>query len=412
MKPPAISKKILRPLFLLLDFIRLESSSGVFLFIAAILALIMANSPLQDKYLQIVHATIAPQLGEITNHITLFTITNDLLMAIFFLLVGLEIKREIILGELNSLAKISLPAIAALGGMIVPALIYVAFNYNNSMALKGWGIPTATDIGFALGVMAFLGKRVPLSIKLFLMALAIFDDIGAIVIIAIFYQSEISLGALALAGVCLTMLWLFNRLRINHLGPYCLLGILLWFFLLKSGVHSTVAGVLLAFTIPIKNHHVSGNLTIPPLDRLMHGLHPWVAYGILPLFSFVNAGISFSGMAFRELFTPLSCGIILGLWVGKQLGIFGATWLAIRCGWAPMIKDANWRMIYGTALICGIGFTMSLFIGNLAFSGVDSNYQVLVRFGVFVGSLLSGISGYALIAWGSKRAPKPLYRLS
>ncbi len=394
-------KNLLNPLVLLTEFIRLEASSGVILFAAAVLAMVLANTPISNKYFYIVNVSYYWHLGDWNYHTSLLSTTNEALMAIFFLLVGLEIKREFYLGELNSLGKITLPAIAALGGMVVPAAIFAAFNWHDPHALRGWAIPTATDIAFALGVMALLGRRVPMSVKLFLTALAIFDDIGAIVIITVFYQAKLHWPALFAAMICLVILIMCNRVHIRKLWIYILVGIFMWVFFLQSGIHPTLAGVLLAFTIPLRE-----NETVSPLHKLEHALHPWVAYGVLPLFSFANAGISFQGMRWSELFTPLSIGIIAGLWIGKQLGVFLATWLTIRCGLAPMLKDASWRSIYGAALLCGIGFTMSLFIGNLAFQGVDSNFAVLVRFGVFLASILSGLCGYILLRWPEKSRAK------
>ncbi|HVV67862.1 MAG TPA: Na+/H+ antiporter NhaA [Gammaproteobacteria bacterium] len=402
MNPPTPKKRILKPLQIIAEFIRLESSSGIILFIAAVAALFIANSPLGVHYQHLLHTPIGWEIGQFNISTTVIFLIDDLLMAVFFLLVGLEIKREVLLGELNSLAKVSLPGIAALGGMIAPALIYTLFNHNDSFAMRGWAIPTATDIAFALGIMALVGKRIPLSVKLFLMALAIFDDIGAIIIIAVFYVGAISWVALGGAGLCVALLWLQNKMGVTRLWPYLLLGAVLWVLLLKSGIHPTLAGVLLALTIPIKEGGQS------PLHLLERKLHPWVAYAILPLFSFANAGISFAGFKFGELFTPLSVGIMAGLFLGKPIGVFISTWLAVRFRIAPMPKDANWLQIFGVAVLCGVGFTMSLFIGQLAFDDVDSGYPVLVRFGVIMGSFLAGICGYYLLRLGTKRHNKPL----
>ena len=402
MNPPAPKKRILKPLQIIAEFIRLESSSGIILFAAAVAALFIANSRLDVYYQLFLHTSLGWEIGQFQISTTVTFLINDLLMAVFFLLVGLEIKREVILGELNSLAKVSLPAIAALGGMVVPALIYILLNRNDSFALRGWAVPTATDIAFALGIMALVGKRIPLSIKLFLMALAIFDDIGAIIIIAVFYQGAISWVALGGAGLCVALLWVLNKSGVARLWPYLLLGACLWVLLLKSGIHPTLAGVLLALTIPVKGVNHS------PLQVLERRLHPWVAYAVLPLFSFANAGISFAGFQFKELFTPLSVGIMGGLFLGKQIGVFVSTWLAIRLRITPMPKDANWLQIFGVSLLCGVGFTMSLFIGQLAFDDMDSGYPVLVRFGVIMGSFLSGICGYYLLRLGTRRHNKPL----
>lgn len=392
-------KRLLHPLILIADFIRLESSSGIILFVAAVIAMILANSHYSDMYYQLVHMAFNWQLGQWKYHTSLLTTTNEALMAIFFLLVGLEVKREVCIGELNSVSKIILPGVAALGGMIVPAIVYLAINWDSPQYLRGWAIPTATDIAFALGVMALLGKKVPLTLKLFLMTLAIFDDIGAIIIITIFYQSQLHVLPLLAAVVSVGILCLCNRFHIHRLWPYLLIGIFVWFFFLESGIHPTLAGVLLALTIPLKGERHS---QLSPLYTLEKKLHPWVAYGVLPLFSFTNAGIAFMDVQLGTLFSPLSIGIMLGLWLGKQMGVFGAILLAVRWGWAPMLTGANWQMIYGVALLCGIGFTMSLFIGNLAFAGTDGSYSILVRLGVFAASILSGISGYVLLRWGKR----------
>jgi NhaA family Na+:H+ antiporter len=309
------------------------------------------------------------------------------------------------LGELNSPRKVSLPIIAALGGMVVPALIYFSFNAHDSLALRGWAIPTATDIAFALGIVSLLGRRVPVTLKLFLMALAIFDDLGAIIIIAIFYQSHFSWLGFAALLVCVGLLWLLNRRRVNVFWPYIVVGIMLWASCLASGIHPTIAGVLLALAIPLRvkpDQPRDQSL----LRRMEHGLHPWVAYAIVPLFSFANAGVSFGNLPEGLLFSGIPMGILLGLFIGKQVGVLAASWLAIRCGFASMPRGANWLGLYGVALICGVGFTMSLFIGALAFQDLADAHQylpALVRVGVFVGSILSGVVGYLLLHWAYPR---------
>jgi Na+:H+ antiporter, NhaA family len=386
-----VRRRLKKSLRLITEFIRLESSSGIILFSCAILALFLANSQLAPYYYRLLYLPVHLQVGSWHFNTILISWINEALMAVFFLLVGLEIKHAIFFGELNSLAKISLPAIAALGGMIVPALIYFALNWHTPPAWPGWAIPTATDIAFALGIMSLLGNRVPLNLKLFLMALAIFDDLGAIIIIAVFFHSDFSLLPFCAAILCFIVLVFFNRVQ--------LVGALLWFSMLKSGVHPTLAGVLLAITIPTTSIK---NLGPSCLDLLEQKLHPWVAYGILPLFSFANAGVSFAGIHLNQLVTSIPLGIIAGLFIGKQLGVFGATWLAVRFGWSPKLQGVNWLTIYGTALICGVGFTMSLFIGHLAFDGVNPQHSVLVRFGVLTGSLLSGIVGYYLLRRGCR----------
>lgn len=394
------NRELPRPLKAIAEFMRLESSSGIVLFVVAVLALIAANSPWSDLYYEIFHDPIVLQIGQWQASTTLILWINDLLMAIFFFLVGLEIKREIYQGELNSLAKVSLPAIAALGGIIVPALFYVVLNWGDSFAMRGWAIPTATDIAFALGIMALLGDRVPVAAKVFLMALAIFDDIAAIMIIAVFYQAGLSWAALGGVVLTLIVLTVMNRRGVVRILPYIAVGSLMWIFFLISGIHPTIAGVLLAFAIPIVSRK---NPDYSPLHYLEHVLHPWVAYAVLPIFCFANAGVSFSGLPMAELFSAVPMGIILGLFVGKQIGIFLATWMAIHFGWAPKPKGVSWTALYGAALICGVGFTMSLFIGNLAFVDPTSDYPALVRFGVFVGSFLSGLAGYLLLRFGCKK---------
>lgn len=392
-KPLPPSKLLLDPLK---KFISLESSSGIILLILAVIALVIDNSPLSGYYNNWFHIPHTWNLANWSITVPGSFWINDILMAIFFLLVGLEIKREICLGELNSLRKIGLPAIAAVGGMVIPALIYYVFNDSDAIAARGWAIPTATDIAFALGIISLLGKRVPMALKFYLMALAIFDDLGAIVIIAIFYQTQISWPALLGIGICLLVLLSLNRYRITALLPYLLVGVVLWAFFMASGIHPTLAGVLLALTIPlqgVKNKRQS------PLIRLEQLLHPWVGYVILPLFAFANAGVSFAGLGSNELWANVPMGIILGLFLGKQLGVFGASWLAIRCGMASIPKGANWLSMYSVAIICGVGFTMSLFIGNLAFGDAGAGYAAQVRFGVLVGSGVSGLLGYLLLRW-------------
>ncbi len=388
-----VRRKLLRSVHLISEFIRLEASSGIILFASAIIALIIANSPWHHYYYRLFYLPIQYSIGQWHFSTYLISWINEALMAVFFLLVGLEIKRAVYFGELNSMAKISLPGMAALGGMIVPALIYFIFNWNNVTAWPGWAIPTATDIAFALGIMSLLGKRVPLNLKLFLMALAIFDDLGAIVIIAIFYHSDFLLLPFCGAILCFIFLVLCNRAQYYQMWIYLVLGVILWLCMQKSGIHPTLAGVLLALTIPT----ASKNLGPSCLDRLETGLHPWVAYGILPLFSFANAGVSFAGISFGKLFTSLPLGIIAGLFIGKQLGVFSATWFAVKRGWAPKLPGVSWLAVYGAALICGVGFTMSLFIGHLAFDDTSPENSVLVRFGVLTGSFLSGIVGYFLL---------------
>jgi NhaA family Na+:H+ antiporter len=322
-------------------------------------------------------------------------------MVIFFFLVGLEIKREILEGELNSLSKFALPGFAAVGGMVIPAIIYAAFNSHHPASLQGWAIPTATDIAFALGILSLLGSRVPVSLKIFLTALAILDDLGAIVIIAIFYTKNISAISLALAGVCMILLLILNLMGVRRIGAYVLVGIIMWICVLKSGIHATLAGVILAMAIPLRDEK---DPTISPLRNIEHGLHPWVAFLVLPVFAFFNAGVSYDGISLSTFVHPIPLGIGLGLFLGKQIGVFGAAWLAVKSNFAKLPQGASWSWIYGISLLCGVGFTMSLFIGTLAFNGADQTNAVLVRFGVLVGSFASGLLGYLVLFGKSKKA--------
>ncbi len=386
-------------------FIKLEASGGIVLFVAAVLALIMSNSPLQSTYQQLFDTVFSIKFGDWGLSKPLILWVNDGLMAIFFLLVGLEIKRELIEGELSSIRQVMLPGIAAIGGMIGPALFYIALNHHDRALMHGWAIPTATDIAFSLGILALLGKRVPISLKIFLTALAIFDDLGAIIIIAIFYTADISFLSLMLAGGCLIILFILNRSGVKNLVPYFIVGTILWLCVLKSGVHATLAGVALAFAIPLrpKKHmpdYVPGGQA-SPLHVLESKLHPWVAFMVLPIFAFANAGVSFHGMGMDDLLGTLPLGIAVGLFVGKQVGIMLASWLAIKTGLAQMPRGANWKGIYGIALVCGVGFTMSLFIGTLAFDKLGDEYLSMVRLGVMVGSLLSGVLGYLVLRFAN-----------
>jgi len=375
-------------------FIKLESAGGIVLFSAAVLALIISNTPLHHYYQDLLKVNFSIHFGDYGLSKPLILWINDGMMTIFFLLVGLEIKRELFVGELNSLAKVALPGIAAIGGMVGPALIYIMFNMHDPNLLRGWAIPTATDIAFSLGVIYLLGTRVPLSLKIFLTALAIFDDIGAIIIIAAFYTAKISMLSLIFAAVCLLVLLLMNRLGVKNLVAYFFVGIILWLCVLQSGVHATLAGVALAFAIPLKDRNKP---SYSPLRSLEEKLHPWVAFFVLPVFGFANAGISFSGLRADQLLSSMPLGIAAGLFFGKQLGIFATVWLAIKMGFAKMPTGANWLSIYAIGLICGIGFTMSLFIGTLAFDEMGGGYVVMVRIGVLAGSFLSGVLGYMLL---------------
>ncbi len=381
------------------EFFDMESAGGLLLVGAAVLAIVCANSPLSVYYEMLLGVPVEVRVADLQIEKPLLLWINDGLMAIFFFLVGLELKREILAGELSEPANIVLPAIGAIGGMLVPALIYVALNADSEAGLQGWAIPAATDIAFALGILALLGSRVPTSIKVFLTSLAIIDDIGAIVIIAVFYTSDISLYSLAVVLVCLPILYWLHKKNVCDYSPYMFIGLVMWVAMLKSGVHATLAGVLLAAFIPMNNHK---NESSCPLTELEHDLHGLVAYFILPLFAFVNAGVDLRGLETEQLLHTVPVGIALGLFVGKQLGVFGFCWLAIKSGLTKYPDDMDGVSLYGTAALCGVGFTMSLFVGSLAFesSGVDQVFDE--RLGIIIGSLLSGLLGYFVLRWHLK----------
>ena len=374
-------------------FLKSEAAGGVLLMISAALALIIANSPVAPLYF----AT----LGSYVAGLSILHWINDALMAVFFLLVGLEIKRELLEGQLSTWSRRALPGIAALGGMVVPALIFLALTRGDPVAMRGWAIPAATDIAFALGVLALLGSRVPVSLKIFLTALAILDDLGAVIIIALFYTKGLSLPMLGLAGACIVGLIVLNRLHVTKLWAYLGLGALLWFFVLKSGVHATLAGVALALTIPISDGSDSDEPEHSPLHTLEHWLHPYVAFLIVPIFGFANAGVSFTGMTPASALAPVPLGIALGLFLGKQIGVFGFSWLAIRAGLAAMPAQANTLQLYGVALLCGIGFTMSLFIGALAFDSAELGKAT--KIGVLLGSIASAVLGAIVLRMAGRR---------
>lgn len=380
-------------------FFQLEAASGLLLIAAAILALIINNSPLSWLYNGLLDTPVVAQIGALKIAKPLLLWINDGLMALFFLLIGLEVKREVLDGQLSKPSQIVLPGAAAIGGMLVPALIYWFLNRDNPAALDGWAIPTATDIAFALGVLALLGKRVPVSLKLFLMTLAIIDDLGAIVIIAIFYSGELSTLSLGLAAACITALVAMNRLGVVKLGPYMIIGLILWVCVLKSGVHATLAGVTLAFCIPLRTKNAEPS----PLLTLEHALHPWVAYGILPLFAFANAGLSLTGVTAESFTHHVPMGIAVGLLLGKTLGVFGLTWLAVKIGIAALPHGANWGQVLGVAILCGIGFTMSLFVGSLAFVPGASEYAGMDRMGILTGSVFAALIGYAVTLAASRK---------
>lgn len=369
--------------------------------VAAALAMIIANSIFAQNYRQFIDAVLGPELTPKLGPMTVHLWINDGLMAIFFLLVGLEIKREFLDGHLSTWADRRLPMIAAAAGMIVPALVYLAIAGGDPALRRGWAIPAATDIAFAIGVLALLGSRAPASLKLFLTTVAIVDDMGAVAIIAVFYTAELNLIALAAAGAIWLAMILLNRFRVNMLWPYLILATLLWYATLLSGVHATIAGVLVAFAIPFRRTLAAPDAADSPLHRLEHALVKPVAFVIVPIFGFANAGVSLEGISFTALTAPLPFGIAMGLFLGKQIGIFSSVWLSVKLGIADRPHHANWTQVYGVALLCGIGFTMSLFIGDLAFSGTTQGDAV--KIGVLMGSLLSAILGYSILLYAAPR---------
>lgn len=373
-------------------FFEFEAAGGIVLALAAIIAMIIANTSLYPWYEAFIHAPVAIQIGDFAIAKDAHHWINDGLMAIFFFLVGLELKREVLIGELSNLKQIILPAGAAVGGMIFPAIVYVLFNINHPEYWKGWAIPAATDIAFALGILSLLGNRVPNSLKVFLVSIAIFDDIGAILIIALFYTNKLSLGSLAFAGLCLPILYILNRRNVTSITPYIFIGVIMWIAVLKSGIHATLAGVVLALFIPMFDK------TDPehsPVEELEHDLHNTVAFGILPLFAFANSGISLKGAGLAELFHSVPLGIAAGLFIGKQLGVMIMCWLIFKLGISKMPNGMNFKQVYGAALLCGVGFTMSLFIGGLAFGGDTALFDE--RLGIIMGSIVSGIAGYLML---------------
>ncbi|NWG47482.1 MAG: Na+/H+ antiporter NhaA [Alphaproteobacteria bacterium] len=383
------------------DFLRLESASGMILLGAAVLALLVENSALAPLYDQLLGTTAAVQIGELKISKPLLLWINDGLMAIFFLLVGLEIKREIVAGELSNWQRASLPVFGAIGGMAFPALIFVAINLNTPETLNGWAIPAATDIAFALGLLALVGPGIPVSVKVFLLGLAILDDLGAIIIIALFYTADLSVGALGLAAAGLAGLFALNRAGVRTLTPYILVGVFIWVCVLKSGVHATLAGVAVALFIPMDRSGADDHAHCP-LRHLEHTLHPWVAFMIMPLFAFANAGVSFEGLGLAGLLAPLPLGIAAGLFIGKQLGVMTLVFTAVKLGLARLPEGVSWGMFYGAALLTGVGFTMSLFIGTLAFA--DPAFADDVRLGVLAGSVLSGVAGFLVLKMSARRS--------
>jgi Na+:H+ antiporter, NhaA family len=386
------------------EFLASEAAGGIVLMAAAALAMIAANSLLAADYFHFVHAVTGPELTPKLGPMTVHLWINDGLMAIFFLLVGLEIKREFVDGHLSTWADRRLPVIAAAAGMIVPAAIYLLVAGGESALVRGWAIPAATDIAFAIGVLAILGSRAPASLKLFLTTVAIVDDMGAVAIIALFYTAELNVTALIAAAIIWLAMMALNKFRVNALWPYLILAALLWYATLLSGVHATIAGVMAAFAIPFRRTIAAPDAEDSALHRLEHALAKPVAFLIVPLFGFANAGVSLDGVSPSSLVEPLPLGIALGLFLGKQLGIFGSVWAAVKMGMAVRPKDASWTQVYGVALLCGIGFTMSLFIGGLAFT--DAAQGDAVKIGVLMGSLLSALAGYLVLRFAAKPAKR------
>ena len=378
------------------NFMQMESAGGLVLMAAAVLALIAANSPLAAYYDLFIDTPVEVRIGRLEIAKPLLLWVNDGLMAVFFFLVGLEVKRELLEGELSRPSNVLLPALGAVGGIVAPVGLYVLFNYGDPVGMNGWAIPAATDIAFALGILMILGKRVPVSLKVFLVSLAIFDDLGAIVIIAIFYSSNLSMNALIVASGCLLILSYLNWRHVSTVPTYILVGIIMWVAVLKSGVHATLAGVALAMFIPMRSKQEPDR---SPLRELEHDLHTVVAFGVLPLFAFVNAGISFAGMSVEDLLHPVSMGIAAGLFAGKQIGVFLLCLIAVKAGIARLPDGASWGSLYGAAILSGVGFTMSLFIDTLAFENLPANtvFDFDARLGILLGSLASGVLGYLVL---------------
>ncbi len=386
------------------SFIELESAGGIVLACAALAALVMANSPIGEAYGRLIamqgEVRIADPWLVLAKPLVVWV--NDLWMAVFFFLVGLEIKREVMAGALASVRQAALPIAAALGGMIVPAAIYAGINHGDAMALRGWAIPMATDIAFALGVVVLLGSRVPASLKVFLTAVAIIDDLGAIVVIALFYTDDLSLPMLLAAATGIAVLFALNRARVASIGPYAIVGLVVWVCVLKSGVHATLAGVATALAVPLRSPDGGS-----PLERAEHALHPWVAFLVLPTFAFVNAGVVLAGVSPVALLQGVPLGIAAGLVLGKSAGVFGASWLLLRATRGRLPEGASWRQFLAVAMLCGIGFTMSLFIGGLAFEGAGAAFETQVKLGVIGGSLISAVAGVGLLLAGGSSSRRP-----
>jgi len=391
------------PILLVKNFFKLEAASGIILLLAAIAAMIMANTPLQQYYDLLLDTPVEIRIGNFEIAKPLLLWINDGLMAIFFFLVGLELKREMMEGELSEVKKVVLPGVGAVGGMLVPALIYYYFNRQDPIAVQGWAIPTATDIAFALGILALVGSKVPTSVKIFLTSLAIFDDFGAIIIIAVFYTASISAISLAVTLICIALLYWINRINPDNKSLYFLVGIVMWVSLLKSGVHATLAGVILALFIPLK---ARDDKISSPLKSIESDLHNVVAFAILPLFAFANAGLSLKNVGMDQVLHSVPLGIAFGLFFGKQIGVFAFCWLAIKLHWAKLPSNVSWLTLYGVSILCGIGFTMSLFIGSLAFEESKASFLFDDRLGILLASLLSGLCGYLVLRRSISRSAK------
>ncbi len=389
-----------RPLTVIREFLRLESAGGILLMCAAAVALLVANSPASGLYERLLATPLTVTLGGWGVDKPVLLWINDGLMAIFFLLVGLEVKREVLVGQLSSWRGVALPLTGAIGGLVVPAIFYVMLNRGDEVAMQGWAIPMATDIAFALGVLGLLGDRVPQSLKLLLLAIAIIDDLAAITIIALFYSGNLSTSSAALAGAALVVLVVLNRRGVRSRAAYVLVGVALWLFVLKSGVHATLAGVALAFTIPLERDGEEGSGMLVELE---HDLHPWVAFAVLPVFAFANAGVSLGGLSPAQLLEPVPLGIVAGLFLGKQIGVFGFSALAVLLGIAEKPRRASWLQVYGVSVLCGIGFTMSLFIASLAFERAPEHPLLTDRLGILVGSLLAALVGYSVLRLAPSR---------
>ncbi len=397
-----MSSNTIKPLSAMHDFLRSEAAGGILLMIAAAAAMIIANSAWGDTYSALLHNKIGPEimLGAQLKKFTIHLWINDGLMAIFFFLVGLEIKREFVDGRLSTWEKRRLPVIAAIAGMAVPAIIFLSIAAGNPALVNGWAIPAATDIAFAIGVLALLGKRAPTSLKLFLVTVAIVDDMGAVAIIALVYTEGLQTVWLAASAGVLALMYIMGKSGVKSIPIFLIFSILLWYFILRSGVHATVAGVLAAMMIPIIKTPGTPDAKNSPLHILEHAIHPWSAYLIIPIFGFANAGVNMSGLGMDILFSPLPLGIAAGLFFGKQLGIFAAVYTAVKLGFATKLRGATWVQIYGVAMLCGIGFTMSLFIGELAFVGSDTAMALLrekAKIGVLMGSIASAVLGFCLL---------------